>query len=60
MVVSNNKYDVYGWIIKVIDSCETYFQFKATNNLISNFHNIYDDWELTGSLRNYAQGKQFR
>ena len=36
---SIDKYDVYEWIKKVIDSCTTYFHFKNVNNLISNFYN---------------------
>lgn len=54
---STDKYDVYEWIEKVIDSCTTYFHFKSVNNLISNFHNKYDDWQLTGKLRGYASNK---
>jgi hypothetical protein len=51
--LTDNKYDVYHWIIKIIDSCTTYFQFRNVNELISNFDKIYDDWELTGKLRRY-------
>jgi len=54
---STNKHDVYEWIEKVIDSCTTYFHFKSVNNLISNFYNKYDDWQLTGKLRGYANNK---
>jgi len=40
---TNNKYDVYNWITKVIDSCKNYHHFKAASNLVSNFHDMYDD-----------------
>jgi hypothetical protein len=58
--VSYNKYDVYNWIKKVIDSCKSHQQIDTVNRLITNFRNIYHDYELTGSLRNYAHIKQFR
>ena len=55
--LTDNKYDVYNWIRKVIDSCTTYFQFRNVNELITNFDKIYDDWELTGNLRNYQSDR---
>jgi uncharacterized protein (DUF608 family) len=58
--ISDNKYDVYNWIKKVIDSCKSHQQIDTVNRLITNFRNIYDDYDLTGSLRNYAHTKQFR
>ena len=58
--LTDNKYDVYNWIIKVIDSCETYFQFRNANTLIDNFNDRYEDWEISGSLRTYLHDKQFR
>ena len=57
---TNNKYDVYNWIIKVIDSCKSHQQIDTVNRLITNFRNIYNDYELTGGLRNHAHFKQFR
>lgn len=48
---SKNKYDVYRWIEKVIDSCKTHEQFSSVNNLIQNFVNIYEDYDLAGELR---------
>jgi uncharacterized protein (DUF608 family) len=59
-IISNNKYDVYNWIIKVIDSCKSHQQIDTVNRLITNFRNVYDDYKLTGSLRNHAHFKQFR
>ena len=34
---STNKHDVYEWIEKVIDSCETYAQARSVRSLIWNF-----------------------
>ena len=56
---TDNKYDVYNWINKVIDSCKNYHQFRAADNLISNFHDRYDDWQLTGALRSYSSDKYY-
>ena len=58
--ISDNKYDVYDWIKKVIDSCKSHQQVDTVNRLITNFRDIYDDYELTGSLRNYTHYKQFK
>jgi len=56
---TNNKYDVYNWITKVVDSCKNYYQFRAADNLISNFHDRYDDWQLTGKLRGYSSDRYY-
>jgi hypothetical protein len=56
---TNNKYDVYNWITKVINSCKNYYQFRAADNLISNFDKVYDDWKLTGALRVYSSDKYY-
>jgi hypothetical protein len=58
--LTDNKYDVYNWIKKVIDSCTTYFHFIRAYNLINNFNDRYQDWEMSGNLRNYLHDKQFR
>lgn len=58
--IYNNKYDVYNWIIKVIDSCKSHQQIDTVNRLITNFRNMYNDYDLTGSLRNHSHNKQFR
>lgn len=44
--LSDNKYDVFNWIIKVYDSCENISQVRTTAKLIQNFRKVYDDWEL--------------
>jgi hypothetical protein len=50
---SKNKYDVYAWIKEeVIPSCKENHQQKNTvSNLIDNFSNLYNDYELSRSLR---------
>ena len=58
--ISDNKYDVYNWIIKVIDSCETYYHWGTAHNLIDNFSDMYRDWEMSGRLREYSHRKEYR
>ena len=58
--LTDNKYDVYNWITKVIDSCKDYHHFRAADNLISNFHYKFDDWQLTGELRCYSSDKYYK
>lgn len=58
--LTDNKFDVYNWIIKVIDSCKSHQQIDTVNRLITNFRNMYNDYDLTGSLRHYSHNKQFR
>lgn len=55
--ISKNKYDVYNWIIKVIESIEIYNEYierqqrKACVKLIDNFYNVYNDDFLYCSLQ---------
>jgi hypothetical protein len=58
--LTDNKYDVYNWIEKVIDSCKNYHHFRAVDNLITNFDRVYDDWELTGKLLVYSSHKYYK
>ena len=58
--LTDNKFDVYNWIIKVIDSCKSHQQIDTVNRLITNFRDMYNDYDLTGSLRNHSYNKQFR
>jgi hypothetical protein len=57
--LTDNKYDVYNWITKVIDSCNNYHHFRAAGNIITNFDKAYDDWQLTGKLRGYSSDKYY-
>ena len=50
---SNNKYDVFNWIIKVYDSCESVSQIITTEKLIRNFYKIYDDFSLYVQLQDH-------
>jgi hypothetical protein len=58
--LADNKYDVYNWIEKVIDSCKNYHHFRAVDNLITNFDKVYDDWELTGKLLVYSSHRYYK
>jgi len=33
--IYNDKYDVYNWIIKVIDSCKSHQQIDTVNRLVN-------------------------
>ena len=55
---SDNKYDVYNWIETVIHSSTTYFHFKSAHRLISNFHDMYKDLDLSSSLRWYLSNRE--
>jgi hypothetical protein len=48
---SDNKYDVFNWIIKVYDSCENVSQIITTEKLIRNFRKMYDDYILYEKLQ---------
>lgn len=55
---SNNKYDTYHWVKKVINTCTTYFHFNSAHRLVTNFYNMYGDIELSGSLRWYLSQRE--
>ena len=57
---STNKYDVYEWVVKVINGCETTKQYLSARKLIYLFDNIYDDYHLGQSLRYIADNKRFK
>jgi hypothetical protein len=50
---SDNKYDVFNWIIKVYDSCENVSQIITTEKLIRNFRKMYDDYILYEKLQDH-------
>jgi hypothetical protein len=50
---SDNKYDVYNWIIKVYDSCKTIPQLLTVYKLVRNFRKTYDDYKLYSELDDY-------
>lgn len=54
---TDNKYDVFYWVEKVIYSCETIIQFNASEKLVINYHAIYRDRVLQNKLNNILQKK---
>jgi len=58
--ISDNKYDVYNWIIKVINSCKTQHQYNSTEILILNFRKMYEDHQLASPLWNYLHIKKLQ
>lgn len=51
--ISDNKYDVFNWIIKVYDSCETLTHIRKVERLIENFYKMYDDYTMYVELGEY-------
>lgn len=51
--LSDNKYDVFNWIIKVYDSVEDNSQLMTAEKLARNFRKKYDDYELNSVLQDY-------
>jgi hypothetical protein len=51
--LSDNKYDVFNWIIKIYDSCEDISQVITTEKLIRNFRKRYDDYDLYSKLQDH-------
>lgn len=50
---SDNKYDVYSWILRVYDSCKTLDQIHSAGRLLTNFRKINKDYELVSNLQDY-------
>jgi len=48
---SEDKYDVWEWICKVIDSCDSISHIHACERLIRNYYIAYGDKQLTRLLR---------
>ena len=53
--ISDNKYDVYNWIIDIVKSCQSIKHTIVVNKLVSQFLKQYDDWDLYHQL-NYKTG----
>ncbi len=51
---SNNKYDVYEWILQVAKSCTTIQHKICVNKLVQKFLDKYDDWEMYSCLSEQA------
>jgi hypothetical protein len=41
--ISDNKYDVFYWIEKIIYSCEDVMQVNISKRLVNNFNSTYQD-----------------
>jgi hypothetical protein len=50
MVETNNIYDIWWWVSKVIASCETVEHVNAAERLIQNFWRMFNDAQLTSKL----------
>ena len=51
--LSDNKYDVFEWIKKVYDSCETVYQIITTEKLIRNFRKMFNDYTIERELEDH-------
>ena len=51
---SDNKYDVYNWILQVAKSCTTIQQKVCVNKLVQKFLHKYDDFEMYQCLSELA------
>ena len=57
---TNNKYDIFSWIEKVIYSCENMTQYRVSENLANNFTKLYNDSKLDNELSKILQTKLFK
>jgi hypothetical protein len=55
--ISDNKYDVFYWIEKIIYSCEDVMQFNASEKLADNYYRVYKDKNLQSKLEAILQIK---
>jgi hypothetical protein len=51
---SDNKYDVYEWILQVAKSCTTIQQKICVNKLVQKFLDNYNDWDMYHCLSEQA------
>jgi len=50
MAITENIYDIWWWISKVIASCKTVEHVNAAERLIQNFWRMFNDAQLTSKL----------
>jgi hypothetical protein len=50
MAETNNIYDIWWWVLKVIASCENLDHVNSAERLIQNFKVMFDDRQLTSKL----------
>jgi len=57
MATSENKYDTWFWVSKIIASCKNVHHINACERLIYNFSLIYNDYLLSGKLNAELEDK---
>lgn len=50
MAETNNIYDTWFWISKIITSCKDIHHINAAERLIQNFNAMFNDAQLTSKL----------
>jgi len=50
MAITENIYDIWWWVSKVIASCETVEHVNAAERLVQNFWKMFGDKQLTSKL----------
>ena len=51
MAETNNIYDIWWWVSKVIASCQSVDHVNAAERLVQNFWRMFGDRQLTGKLQ---------
>jgi hypothetical protein len=46
-----NKYNIYDWIAKIIETCNNAFHFESVDKLIDLFESRFSDFELGNDLK---------
>jgi hypothetical protein len=57
---SDNKYDVFNWIKKIYESCDTLPQLITTNKLATAFKKKYQDNNLDWELKWHEDNCEFK
>jgi len=55
--MGQNKYDIFEWVKRVINSCETSTHLVKTNRLIMSFYDLHRDFFLKQCLNHYKDIK---
>ena len=51
MAETNNIYDIWWWVSKVISSCKDINHINSAERLVQNFWRMFGDRQLTGKLQ---------
>ena len=51
MAETNNIYDIWWWVSKVIASCQSVDHVNAAERLVQNFWRMFGDRQLTSKLQ---------